>query len=339
MHKGTWSDSGTLPIDRSGEFLVHFRAMEDVVINAMAAEHFHQARSRANRQQWLARFTGRKSDLLPFEDIRALLRQQNPIYQGLQVIDLDQITGSVGRYQDFNRQFLPLTDSLQFRWVQVEALAVTSGWPPIEVYRVGGIYFVRDGNHRVAVARQMEQPTIEAHVWEFPAEIQIGPENSLDEVLNRFEEQRFMADTGLDKFRPDHGISFTSPGRYPELQAQIAEMGNKLAIIDGRVPTDEEVVTAWYDLVYLPTVQIIREANLLAAFPGRTVADLFVWLSVHRQELNRRFGTHDHLSDLTSSLVEQYSEHGMKLLWRKLGQRLGYRTLPDLHFPEAEKPT
>ena len=255
----------------------------------------------------------------------------------MQLIELDKIAGSVGRYQDFDRHFLPLKDSLKSRWVNIEAMTETAGWPPIEVYLVGGIYFVRDGNHRVAVARQLEMDTIEAHVWEFPQEVKISAADPLDAVLIRFEERRFLAESNLDQIRPGHTVRFTSPGRYSELRAQIAEMAEMLAVIDGEYPSDEEVVAAWYDLVYLPVVQIIRETALLKTFPGRTEADLFVWLSAHRQELMRRYGTHDHLSDLAAALAQKYQENPLKRWWRRLMLKLGYRKLPTLNSPGADK--
>jgi len=133
---------------------------------AEGVRHFGKARWQATLTQLTARFTGRDMRLLPFDAIRSELRWQNPLYKGVQEIPLTAVVGSVGRYREFNRQFLPLSDSLKERWVQVDTLSTTAGWPPIEVYQVGNVYFVRDGNHRVSVARHMQIPTIEAHVWE-----------------------------------------------------------------------------------------------------------------------------------------------------------------------------
>ena len=158
-----------------------------MVIDTNSLHEFKQARRQARRQQLITLWGGRDLTLLPFETIRAELKQRNPMYRGVQEIPINKIVGSVGRYREFNRSFQPLSDSLKHRWVNIHALATSpTGWPPIEVYKIGGAYFVKDGNHRASVARSMGNDVIEAHVWEFPEAVQIGPEDSLDEVLIRF---------------------------------------------------------------------------------------------------------------------------------------------------------
>ncbi|MEW5986787.1 MAG: hypothetical protein AB1791_09150, partial [Chloroflexota bacterium] len=273
-----------------------------------ARRAFEQARQEARREQLAARLTGRPDHLLPFEAIRAELRQQNPYYQGLREIPLDKIVGSVGRYHEFTRHFLPLNESLSDRWIRVRTMVTRQGWTPIEVYQVGEVYFVQDGNHRCAVARQLGNTTIEAYVWQFPAEITIHPQDDLDTILIRLGESNFMAQTHLDQIQPDHDIHFTSPGRYRELLAQIADLRQKLTAIDGRHFSYPEAVAAWYELIYLPTVQIIRDSTLLRDFPGRTEADLFVWLSQHRHRLSEVYGPYHNLADLAQLLAHHYRE-------------------------------
>lgn len=119
-----------------------------------AVQKFEKSRRQAAVNQLAARLMGRDTRLLPFEAVRQELRHQNPMYSGVREIPVSAIVGSVGRYREFNRQFLPLSDSLKERWINLIDLANTSGWPPIEVYQVGNVYFVRDGNHRTSVARQ-----------------------------------------------------------------------------------------------------------------------------------------------------------------------------------------
>ncbi|RMH00785.1 MAG: hypothetical protein D6706_02985 [Chloroflexi bacterium] len=298
-------------------------------------DRFQQARRRALFEQISARLRGRDVRLLPFDVIRAQLRQQNPMYRGVQEIPLDQIVGSVGRYREFTRRFLPLSDSLAERWVGVDALAADTGWPPIDVYKVGDVYFVKDGNHRVSVARQLEIPTIEAHVWEYPIDIEISPDVNLDELLIRLGERNFMERTGLDQLYPEHGIQFTTPGRYSELLVQIEELREKLRLIDEADVPYEEAVAAWYEIVYLPVVQIIREAGLMAEFPGRTEADLFVWLSKYRAQLQAQYGEYDSLEELVMRLVEAYREGGVQKIARQVRKLLGSEVLSPLEPPEG----
>src|SRR5690606_37393764 len=93
---------------------------------------------------------GAAEDLLRFEDVRKMLGEVSQLPRGLQEIPLDAIVGSVGRYEDFNRQFLPRQAAQGGRWARVRMAVEGSGLPPIEVYKIGDIYFVLDGHHRVS---------------------------------------------------------------------------------------------------------------------------------------------------------------------------------------------
>lgn len=313
-----------------------------IIMNRSASlERFHQAR----RQAWVGSITAKlrgqdaKKQLLSFDAIRSQLRQQSPLYQGIHEVPMEQILGSVGRYNEFTRTFLPLNDSLADRWVGVDTLAQKSGWPPIELYKVGNAYFVRDGNHRTSVAKQMGLATIEAHVWEYPDEPAIFPEDTLDDVLIRLGKRAFLDRTHLDELHPDHNIVFTSPGRYTELLAQIYNLQETLSQIDDEPMTDNEAVTAWYEMIYLPIIQIIHESNLLAAFPGRTEADLFVWVSRHRELLREQFGDYMNLSELMQMLVEHYGETTLNKAGRQLLRLIGSdapASLPELPILEEE---
>jgi hypothetical protein len=107
-------------------------------------------------------------ELLSFEQVRERLGLLSRRQRGLQDIPLDRIVGSVGKYREFTRSFLPSDKGLKRRWKNVYAAALdTQGLPPIDVYQVGDVYFVNDGNHRVSVARQFGAKTIEAYVTEF----------------------------------------------------------------------------------------------------------------------------------------------------------------------------
>jgi hypothetical protein len=295
-----------------------------------AHSEFSRARRQADLEQLSARLRGRDATLLPFETIRRNLRQQSPLYRGLHQIPLTQIVGSVGRYSEMTRQFLPLNDALRERWVKMAEMAQTAGWPPIELYKVGDAYFVRDGNHRVSAARQLKFRTIEAHVWEFPDEIHIGQKDNLDDILTRFRERDFLEKTGLASNRDDYDITFTTCGRYSEFQAQIEELQLKLQAIDDREISYQEAADAWYDLVYLPAVQVIRDSGLLEAFPGRTESDLFAWMSLHRERLEEQYGHYESLEQLADRLAKLYREKTGARLSRQFRRLLGSHELPPL---------
>lgn len=291
---------------------------------------FQRARRRAKRAEFNARLRGRENRPLPFDEIRAELRAQNPLYEGIRQIPLGDIIGSVGRYNDFTREFLPLTESMQERWVSLHMLSGAQGWPPIELYQIGGAYFVRDGNHRVAVAHEIGMNTIEAKVWSFPDEIEIDSSESLDDVVIELGARRFEDRTNLSELFPDHGIEFTVPGRYSELYAQIQDIQEKIGRIDEHPISFEEAVPIWYEIVYLPTTQIIIDEDLVSSFPGRTIADLYVWLSIHRTQLGERYGEFANVSELTKSLAERYKQSGFGKVARQVRNMFGAQELPPL---------
>jgi hypothetical protein len=266
---------------------------------------------------------------MPFEAIRSRLRSEDALYEGLQQVPLEKIVGSVGRYKDFTRHFLPLSNNLADRWVNVEALAVRRGWPPIELYRISDVYFVKDGNHRVAVANQLGNDRIEAHVWGYPDELSISSCDSFGEVMIQLGERYFTEKTGLDISSKAFSIQFTIPGQFIELLAQIQELREKLAVIDEERMSFEEASEAWYEMTYLPTVQIIQESTLLEQFPGRTEADLFVWLWKYQQELSELYGDGS-LADWVEILATQHKEGGLSKLIRKVRGMLGGDERPML---------
>jgi hypothetical protein len=293
-----------------------------------ASFHFESARRQALVEGVKAWFSGRARHLVPFDAVRSQLRQQHPLYKGIQLAPMDKIVGSVGRYQEFTRNFLPLHDNLRERWVGVEAATMARGLPPVELYRVGGLYFVKDGHHRVAIARQMGSETIEAHVWLFESPVEFDPEASLDDLLIAVGRQNFLERSRLHELVPDHDIRFTAPGQYNELLSQIHDLQEKLSQIDGENLPYPEAALAWYEMVYCPAIESIRQSKLLADFPGRTEADLFVWISSQYEELAARHGV-EQLDQLTAALAKEHRPGILTRLARKLRQRVTTRQPND----------
>ncbi len=121
-----------------------------------AKQEFQRARQRAKLQELAAQMTGKSVNLLVYEEVRQRLKAVESAARERRIIPLNAIIGSVGRYTDFNRQFLPLRNEDRERWARVKMVVEDlQGLPPIEVYQVGEAYFVMDGNHRVSIARQL----------------------------------------------------------------------------------------------------------------------------------------------------------------------------------------
>ena len=142
---------------------------------------------------------------------------------GVQTIPLDAIVGSVGRYADFTRQFLPRQDSDQERWVTVRSMFTTAAeMPAIEVYQVGEVYFVLDGNHRVSVAKQNGESEIRARVTQIETKAPLSPDDQADDIIIKAQYAKFMEDTRLAELRPKVDFRVTAPGQYRVLRDHIA---------------------------------------------------------------------------------------------------------------------
>jgi hypothetical protein len=267
-------------------------------------------------------------DLLAFEDVRQQLRLGRKDYRGIQHIPLDKIVGSIARYDDFTRTFLPRRDALAKRWERVDLLALEGRLPPIEVYQVDEVYFVRDGNHRVSVARQAGASTIEAHVWEYPSRVPLSPDDSTTDVLIRQAYLDFLERTQLDRTRPGQRIVFTALGRYRLLEVQIALYRHHLEHTQGRTLTLAEAAADWYDTVYKPMADYIHHERILQLFPGRTEADLIGWLLEYREWLQERYGQEVDLKTALATFKRQhYNVFQRFYAWA--ARRLGWPVFQD----------
>jgi nucleotide-binding universal stress UspA family protein len=266
--------------------------VSDSSYNSLSAlEDFRRARLKASLQDVIARLTGSSTELLSYDEVRKQLRAvESPVRQ-LKEIPVNAIVGSVGRYNDFTRDFLPRSDSDKARWSKVKELMLgQQGVPPIEVYQIGEAYFVKDGNHRVSVAREMDVAFIEAYVTPVYSSVPLSPDITPDDLIVKAEYANFLETTNLHAARPDADLSVTVPGQYDILLDHITVHQYFMGLDLKRDVAYEEAVTHWYDNVYLPVVAMLRERGLPQAFPNRTLADLYVYLAKHRAELEKALG-------------------------------------------------
>ncbi|MBV7333488.1 universal stress protein [Chloroflexi bacterium TSY] len=269
---------------------------------------FRRARRWANLEEMMARLTGKSSDLLSYDDVRQKLRARGGTSRGLQDIALDAIVGSVGRYTDFTRSFLPRQSTNSRRWANVkQATTDATGVPPIEVYQIDSVYFVLDGNHRVSVARQLKAKTIQAYVTEVYTKVPLTPDDQPDDLILKTQYAEFLEEIRLDKLRPDADLTTTAPGNYDLLLEQIDAHRRTMIAEEGREMPASTAVCHWYDEVYLPIVQIMREQAILREFPGRTETDLYVWLIKHTDALQEELGWEIEHRKIVSRLATEIS--------------------------------
>ena len=254
---------------------------------------YQEARRKAAFQELIARLTGKKEklELLSYEEVRQKLRIIESSLEHLQTIPLDAIVGSVGRYQNFTRDFLPKEGINKERWARVMAQASgLKGLPPIDVYQVGEVYFVLDGNHRVSVARQMGNETIEAYVTKIKTLVPLTPDTTPDDLIIKAEQVHFLEETQLPQLRPEADLTATRAGAYPILLEHIDVHRYYMGLKKGAAIPYKEAVAHWYDEVYLPVVNVIRERGILRGFPNRTETDLYLWLANHQKGLKKELG-------------------------------------------------
>jgi hypothetical protein len=289
-------------------------------IDSETLEDFKRARRQAFLARLLSRLNHESNDLLPLNEVRLRLHSRGQHYRGLQTVPVAAIVGSEGRYEDFNRQFLPRAAALKDRWVSIDRAHYEDVLlPPVDLYKMGDIYFVKDGNHRISVARQRGQEFIDAFVTEIEVFVPLSANLSLHDLLLKEEYNDFLEWTNLHHLRPDQHIEFTVMGGYIDLIGHINTYRYYMGLEQGREISIDEAVCNWYDTVYIPVVATIRAQHALRGFPNRTEADLYRWIMDHRWYLRERnAGTDPGPECATSDYVEQFGRKGLVQMTERL---------------------
>jgi hypothetical protein len=251
-----------------------------------AQADFTAARARAYFRAMLSVLTGRRNSLLAYDEVREKLRLGGPIYRGVQPVPLHQVVGSVNRYRDFDRAFLPTQVHTAQRWRRVSrAWYDEVSLPPVLLYKAGDVYFVVDGNHRVSVAREQGQEYIDAEVRECSVKVPLTADLQPEDLVVLGAKVEFLERSSLDRLRPDADITVTILGGYERLLEHIAVHRYFMGLDFQRDVSEAEAVEHWYDTVYLPVVRVSEASGILHAFPNRKPADLYLWVMDHRHYL------------------------------------------------------
>jgi hypothetical protein len=255
-------------------------------MNGGAANTFDRARRRAAYRR-LARVvrTRESPELLQLDEAERRLRPFQRRYVGLRPIPLGKIVGTDGRGADFDREFLPRRPEIGARWRRVEQAFPGGDFPPIVVYQLGDAYFVLDGHHRVAIARQRGMDTIDAEVTELRARWHLNADADIVELIHAEQQRIFMDESGLGQARPDVCINFSRPAGYIELLENVQIHGYHLMLAAGRALDRSEIAEDWYERVYLPAVTAFRREGLAEAYPDATDGDLFLCVYQRRRDL------------------------------------------------------
>ncbi len=202
---------------------------------------------------------------------------------GVKSVSLDRIVGSVGRYHDFDGEFRPRSPARSERLEEIrEAMKSGKNTPPVSLYQIKDDYYIMDGNHRVAAAKSLGRDEIQARILEF-----LPSTDTLENLLYR-EKSQFVETSGLTA-----PIILTEVGQYRYLLQQIEKHRAALSRVSGTETTAEAAAQDWYRTIYQPMVAMIEKADLLRAFPGRTLGDLYTYISwcQWEQGKKREYGT------------------------------------------------
>jgi len=283
--------------------------------HAEAKQHFREARKQAFVNEIVALLSGKPRDLLSFREVQQRLGLQYGAMGRLETVPIDKIVGSEGRYHDFDREFLPLHAATEDRWESLDvAFHRMVNVPPVELYKVGDAYFVRDGNHRISVARNHGGKYIDAYVIEVPSRVSLDPAVDHNRLFVEQEHLQFLERTHLDEILGTD-IRLTAPGAYDALQRHIEGHQYFLAKDRGQPVSFEEAAHSWYQNVYLPAVEVIRRTGILERFPGRTEGDLYVWVLEHLYYLREKAGDQVSLEQAAQSLAQRYGRKPYQKAW------------------------
>jgi len=271
-----------------------------------AQADFDVARRRAFWNEIASFLSGHPNRLLSGDEVRGKLSGRGQVYRGVRAVPVDKIIGSVGRYRDFDRVFLPTQDRTADRWRSIACAYYDEvSLPPVKLYKIGDAYFVLDGNHRVSVAREQGIEFVDAEVIEARARVPVTADLDADVLEIKGEYVRFLERTRLDELRSGQRLEFTIGGGYERLLEHIAVHRYFLGLEQQRFIPEDEAVGDWYDHVYLPLVRIFREKDILTDFPGRTETDLYLWIMDHQHYLREQFGP----GVQTELAAEHFADH------------------------------
>lgn len=224
--------------------------------------------------------------LLSFEEVKSALGAVEQVYLGMRTVEVSKVIGSVGRHRDFDRAFLPSKGDLGERWKRINRLMQgPEELPPVSLFQIGDAYFVRDGNHRVSVARQQKVEMIDAEVVRLKTRIPIDSRTTAGDLLHKMELRLLLERIPFDRVLPEVELRLSDVTEYRSLATLVEAHGFRLSQLWHRYVSSEEVLRDWYEYSLRPVSEMAREERVLTFFPNRTELDLYLWVVRNRDRL------------------------------------------------------
>lgn len=294
-----------------------------MAFDKIAHDDFDRARWKAFWRRVTTQITGKSNQLLPFDEVRGRLPLKGQHYIGLRQVPIDKIVGSQGRYLDFDRAFLPVQNRTRDRWISIDMAHYNQvALPAVDLFKMGDIYFVKDGNHRVSVARQRGQEFIDAFIIEIDVPVKLTPETSVDDLILKEKYARFIEQTGLPSIRPEASFETNNSGHYERLLEHITAHRWFMGEQQGADVPYMDAVISWYDNVYLPLVNTLQENSVLKSFRGVAAMDLYLLVMDYQwylREVYREDQPDETAKEqIARHLVENYPLRAVKKLLKTL---------------------
>ncbi len=251
--------------------------------------------------------TGRERSLLPLSEVVQAAQRTGQVERGIRDIPLSKIRGSEGRTRDFDASFLPLKPHLRERWIRLYMLMdMGREMPPIDVYQVGDVYFVKDGHHRVSVARRFGWKKIRAHVVEVRTRAPLDADVDPQDLLKVAEYANFLERTELDRTRPEARLDCSNLGRYDVIYDHILGHRYFMSMERGEEISVPDAAASWYDSVYRPVMDAAQRHGLTALLTDWTEADVYLALTRLWLDLSER-GSAGGLHEAVHALIAETS--------------------------------
>jgi hypothetical protein len=262
---------------------------------------------RARRQRVIAdlgrrlrREPGDVALILPFEEVVEALGRVGERSLGLRTVRLDTIVGTVDRTREFDRRFRPLSRRVRGRWERIAAAQRRGeAMPPISLFRIGELHFVRDGHHRVSVARSLGRDDIDAYVTEVTTRLGMAGDIRLSDLPLKGHERVFRERVPLQAEQLDR-LKLSDPWRYSVLAEAMEAWGFRAMQERMSFMDRGEVARAWFDDEYAPVAQMLRDGGFVGT--GETEADAYMRIASKRYRLLR---THEWTPEILERLAEE----------------------------------
>jgi hypothetical protein len=251
--------------------------------------------SRARRARLLAdigRRLRREPDdvalMLPFEEVVEALGRTGQRDLGLEIVPLDAIVGTVDRGVDFDRAMRPTSARLRSRWERIaSAQRRGEALPPVSLYKIGDLYFIRDGHHRVSVAKSLGRSDIDAYVTEVDTRVKLGEDTRVSDLPLKDHERLFRERVPLPP-EMRRRIQLSDPWDFGTLAENVEAWGFRAMQNRGTYMDRGEVARLWFTEEYEPVVELLKAGDLLEE--GETETEAYLRVAADRYRVLR---THD----------------------------------------------